>query len=367
MPPAHFPARPLTPAQCSPEGCACSVRLLGLLSYFSGLPSDYRADLIAASSACDLAGPGVWAAGRQRVGPPRREGQLPEPGISSRAAAGLLRRRRRVSGLPRSWTGKGAGERRVGGGGGLASGSLSSAAAASSPSLPNRKELTYVISCEQLSSAQSVFGVVNKSVTFLTASSIPVKDILWKKRKDKVVEKEENLDESIYPPFRERILLNIVTGDLTIFNLSSSDEDEYEFESTSIKDSIKFFLTVFEPLPSPTLNCTLINETVMVQCGIPEVYSSHRDLITYSWYCPLAGCDNGPGSPILYVKKESDLSQEIQCTISNALLNSTSSLVLRTCVPADHSRHRYVLLAVPLLVIVLIVILLGAFQRWRAE
>uniref|UniRef100_A0A9L0JM46 CD58 molecule n=1 Tax=Equus asinus TaxID=9793 RepID=A0A9L0JM46_EQUAS len=135
-----------------------------------------------------------------------------------------------------------------------------------------------VISCEQLSSAQSVFGVVNKSVTFLTASSIPVKDILWKKRKDKVVEKEENLDESIYPPFRERILLNIVTGDLTIFNLSSSDEDEYEFESTSIKDSIKFFLTVF-----------------------------------------------------------------------------------------DHSRHRYVLLAVPLLVIVLIVILLGAFQRWRAE
>ncbi|XP_070343230.1 lymphocyte function-associated antigen 3 isoform X4 [Equus asinus] len=224
-----------------------------------------------------------------------------------------------------------------------------------------------VISCEQLSSAQSVFGVVNKSVTFLTASSIPVKDILWKKRKDKVVEKEENLDESIYPPFRERILLNIVTGDLTIFNLSSSDEDEYEFESTSIKDSIKFFLTVFEPLPSPTLNCTLINETVMVQCGIPEVYSSHRDLITYSWYCPLAGCDNGPGSPILYVKKESDLSQEIQCTISNALLNSTSSLVLRTCVPADHSRHRYVLLAVPLLVIVLIVILLGAFQRWRAE
>lgn len=111
MPPAHFPARPLTPAQCSPEGCACSVRLLGLLSYFSGLPSDYRADLIAASSACDLAGPGVWAAGRQRVGPPRREGQLPEPGISSRAAAGLLRRRRRVSGLPRSWTGKGAGEK----------------------------------------------------------------------------------------------------------------------------------------------------------------------------------------------------------------------------------------------------------------
>uniref|UniRef100_F6XF99 CD58 molecule n=1 Tax=Equus caballus TaxID=9796 RepID=F6XF99_HORSE len=219
-----------------------------------------------------------------------------------------------------------------------------------------------VISCEQLSSAQSVFGVVNKSVTFLTASSTPIKDILWKKGKDKVVEKEENLDESVYPPFRERILLNIVTGDLTIFNLSSSDEDEYEFESTSIKDSIKFSLTVFEPLPSPTLNCTLINETVIVQCGIPEVYSSHRDLITYSWYCPLAGCEDGLIN--MHVKKENDLSQEIQCTISNALLNSTSSLVLRTCVPADHSRHRYVLLAVPLLVIVLIVVFLGGMYTF---
>lgn len=111
--------------------------------------------------------------------------------------------------------------------------------------LTNLFSLLDVISCEQLSSAQSVFGVVNKSVTFLTASSTPIKDILWKKGKDKVVEKEENLDESVYPPFRERILLNIVTGDLTIFNLSSSDEDEYEFESTSIKDSIKFSLTVF--------------------------------------------------------------------------------------------------------------------------
>ncbi|KAF5910947.1 hypothetical protein HPG69_000911 [Diceros bicornis minor] len=191
-----------------------------------------------------------------------------------------------------------------------------------------------VISCDS-----QLYGAVNKNVTFFTASSTPVKDILWKKRKDKIVEKEENFEEKVFQPFTDRIHLNSISGDLTIFNLTSSDEDEYEFESLSVKDSIKFVLMVLEPLPSPTLNCTLANETVRVQCRIPEPYSSHIDLIRYSWNCSSAQCKNGSESSEVCVNKKDALSRTIECVVSNPLFRNASSIVLDTCVPHGKAKE----------------------------
>lgn len=63
-----------------------------------------------------------------------------------------------------------------------------------------------------------------------------------KKRKVKVIEWEENSKSKTFPSFVDRVHLDITSGKLTIFSLTSSDEDEYKIESPSIKNNIKFIL-----------------------------------------------------------------------------------------------------------------------------
>ncbi|XP_049474342.1 lymphocyte function-associated antigen 3 isoform X1 [Panthera uncia] len=204
------------------------------------------------------------------------------------------------------------------------------------------------ISCEP----QPIYGTVNMSVTLYTSGSIPIKEIMWKKKKDKVVEwDEELLKPRAYPPFVDRVHLDITSGNLTIFNLTSSDEEDYEVELSSVTDT-KFTLYVIEPLPFPTLNCTFTAENITVRCRIPETYSSHVNLIKYSWNCFSEQCQNSTNSSEVSIKRESDLSQEIECIISNPLSKQASSLVLATCVP-DNSRHSFVIIAAVLFVVIL--------------
>lgn len=87
-----------------------------------------------------------------------------------------------------------------------------------------------------------------------------------------------------------------------------------------------------EPLPSPTLNCTSTGENITVSCEIPEDYESHQAPIRYSWSCPLAQCNNSPEPTMSFQKKDGFL-QKILCTVSNPLVNKTSSIYLETCVP----------------------------------
>lgn len=63
-----------------------------------------------------------------------------------------------------------------------------------------------------------------------------------KKIKVNVIEWEENSKAKTFPPFVDKVHLDMTSGNLTFFNLASSDEDEYEIEPPSIKDNIKFIL-----------------------------------------------------------------------------------------------------------------------------
>ncbi|XP_006899650.1 PREDICTED: lymphocyte function-associated antigen 3 [Elephantulus edwardii] len=91
-----------------------------------------------------------------------------------------------------------------------------------------------------------VFGVVNKDITLHPSSDTVFKEITWKKGRNKVVEWYEG--SSLYeefPPFKGRVSLNTTTGALTIMNLTLSDEDNYEIESSDLK--AVFFLLVLDP------------------------------------------------------------------------------------------------------------------------
>ncbi|KAK2503277.1 hypothetical protein MC885_009607 [Smutsia gigantea] len=206
------------------------------------------------------------------------------------------------------------------------------------------------ISCE----SQRIFGAMNGSITFNTTSFMPFKEILWKKGKDKIIEWEENSEAKPFPPFIGRVHLNSTSGHLTIFNLKPQDEDEYEIESPSVKDNAKFVLNVIEPLPSPTLNCTVTDENIRVQCIIP-VYGSHVDLIEYSWDCSPAQCINCSSDPYeVCINKEEHLPEKIQCNVSNPLFKRTVSIALATCLPGDNSRHRYGLVAIPITIMMFV-------------
>ncbi|KAK2106759.1 hypothetical protein P7K49_016273 [Saguinus oedipus] len=97
--------------------------------------------------------------------------------------------------------------------------------------------------------------------------------------------------------------LDPVSGDLTVFNLTSSDEGKYEMESPSITGTNTFSLYVLdapslgpmmhlclvqtvlderldiEHLPSPRPTCALTNGSIEVLCRISEHYKSHPELI----------------------------------------------------------------------------------------
>ncbi|XP_021529831.2 lymphocyte function-associated antigen 3 isoform X1 [Aotus nancymaae] len=200
--------------------------------------------------------------------------------------------------------------------------------------------------------SQQVYGIVHEKVTFNIASNVPLKEILWKKQKDKVVE-WENSELRAFSPFVNRIDLDPVSGDLTIFNLTSSDEGKYEMESPNITGTKTFSLYVLEHLPSPGITCALTNGSIEVICQLSEHYNSHPELTEYSWDCPMEQCKHD--STEIYFELKDDLLQTIQCTASNPLANKTSSIVLETCVPnSGHSRNRYILIAAVLGVIITI-------------
>lgn len=193
------------------------------------------------------------------------------------------------------------------------------------------------ISCQSLPR----FGRIGENITLSPSSTVNFTEIIWKKGMNKIIEWNGNTGVIRYPLFKERVHLDIESGDLVIFKLTSLDEDEYEIESVDLTNGLKFNLIVLDPLPSPTLHCNWTNESLSVYCEIPQSYSRHREQLRYKWGSALV--PDPP--PVLHFTKGDDLSQEVQCFVENPESNRTSSMLLSTCVPADNSRHRYALIA----------------------
>ncbi|XP_058158973.1 lymphocyte function-associated antigen 3 isoform X2 [Dasypus novemcinctus] len=215
-----------------------------------------------------------------------------------------------------------------------------------------------LISCDSL----KLFGAVNKNITLRPPSHTPFKEILWKKQKDKVVEWEENLNITYFPPFQDRLHLDTGSGNLTIFNLTSSDEDNYEIESQSVTNNVIYSLYVVETLSPLELNCTLVNESIVVQCGLQRQPNIHPELTKYSWNCPFVNCENNSKTE-MYFMKEDDLSKEVQCIVENPVSKSESSIVLASCAPKSHLRHRLLIIVAAVATVVVILLFAKGVQK----
>nr|1CCZ_A Chain A, PROTEIN (CD58) [Homo sapiens] len=142
--------------------------------------------------------------------------------------------------------------------------------------------------------SQQIYGVVYGNVTFHVPSNVPLKEVLWKKQKDKVAELE-NSEFRAFSSFKNRVYLDTVSGSLTIYNLTSSDEDEYEMESPNITDTMKFFLYVLEMVSKPmiywecsnaTLTCEVLEGTdveLKLYQGKEHLRSLRQKTMSYQW------------------------------------------------------------------------------------
>ncbi|XP_045139653.1 lymphocyte function-associated antigen 3 [Echinops telfairi] len=188
----------------------------------------------------------------------------------------------------------------------------------------------------------TAYGAVGKNVTLSPSlDGKAFRDITWKKQKDKVVEWFGDSQEKDFPPFTGRVVLDRTSGNLTIFNLTASDEDEYEVELSDLRTTVS--LLVFELLPFPILNCTLNEEIIRVQCVIPKHYTSHLGFIQYFWACPSAQCNETVGHELHFNK--SHLPKEVWCTVSNPVSNMSSSMALESCVPKETFRKHWWIIA----------------------
>lgn len=93
-----------------------------------------------------------------------------------------------------------------------------------------------------------------------------------------------------------------------------------------------------EPPPTPSASCFLTEGgNITLTCSIPEGDPKElddSDLIRYLWECPpTIQCHRGSISSEAFVSAESDLSQNVQCIVSNPLFRTSASVSLSTCLP----------------------------------
>lgn len=90
---------------------------------------------------------------------------------------------------------------------------------------------------------------MNGNVTFYVSKFQPSTEIIWKKGKNKVIEWETQSGFEAFQSFKDRVYLDIVSGNLTITRLTKSDEGLYEVEYPGVRNKSEFHLKVMGEYP----------------------------------------------------------------------------------------------------------------------
>ncbi|XP_020858312.1 lymphocyte function-associated antigen 3 isoform X2 [Phascolarctos cinereus] len=171
-----------------------------------------------------------------------------------------------------------------------------------------------------------IFGLMSSNVTLSPLQKMEFKDITWKKGKNKVAERRENVQDSFFGPFEKRGRLD-QSGNFTILNLMASDEGQYEIESLSLTASETLYLYVLEKLLQPDLYCSFDGENITVSCNGSE----DSRFLNYEWLFPGSYVIMSPSKVLL--RNAEDFQQTISCVTRNPVSTNESSLFLKTCVP----------------------------------
>ncbi|XP_067265642.1 protein starmaker-like isoform X1 [Chanodichthys erythropterus] len=168
-------------------------------------------------------------------------------------------------------------------------------------------------------------------------------EILWKHNENKVLEYDgSKVDE--YGSFKDRVVVDFETGELTIRKLNSQDSGQYQADIVinGKVQSSSHTLTVLEVLLEPHVSCEL-DETSDVKKLLCSVES--QTLISYEWSGP--NINGHSGHELAVDKQKENLDSVYTCTVNNRVNSKSTDFTLKDC----HTGREGSVVLVPVLIV----------------
>ncbi|NP_001417797.1 lymphocyte function-associated antigen 3 isoform X1 [Danio rerio] len=176
-------------------------------------------------------------------------------------------------------------------------------------------------------------------------------EILWKHNGDKVVE-YDNRETEEFGSFKDRVVIDFETGQLTIKKLTSQDSGQYQSDITinGKVQSSRHTLTVLDVLPDPRVTCA-VNKTSNLQELLCSV--DYKTQLQYKWSGP--NVIDHPGVKLTISEQQKNSDSVYSCTVKNEVSSKTTDFNLQHCVTGAAARLEVI---IPVLIVILFIFLI---------
>ncbi|KAL7881734.1 hypothetical protein AOLI_G00085820 [Acnodon oligacanthus] len=191
-----------------------------------------------------------------------------------------------------------------------------------------------------------------QNYTFKSSVSGTPEAILWKFKKNKVVEYENN-DQTWYR-FETRAHLDIITGDFTLKQLRKEDSGQYESE-IQVNGKLQYSnheINVMDPVTKPSVTCEKPGEGegIVLRCSLsPPVQAD------FSWSGPNGFTQSGQN---IKISQKPGPNMVYYCTASNEVSRKSTQVNLQDCVK-DGGLSGGAIAIIVVVVVVVVIILVG--------
>ncbi|XP_054643682.1 uncharacterized protein LOC129187904 isoform X3 [Dunckerocampus dactyliophorus] len=142
------------------------------------------------------------------------------------------------------------------------------------------------------------------------------------------------MEESVFSPYKNRIILDRASAELTIKNATYEDSGEYDLQVLINKrvPHFRYRIEVIDKVSKPNISCEMSGTKQATLVCSTE--SKHPRLLEFKW----SSRGNEQTGPNLTITVENDDDEEVyRCDVSNPLTNETASFTAKDCFPA--SKH----------------------------
>ncbi|NXU64457.1 LFA3 protein, partial [Horornis vulcanius] len=172
-----------------------------------------------------------------------------------------------------------------------------------------------------------VVGIVGENFTFPVEIDQRMVEIVWKKNKDKVAEREGENEPTYFGLLGYRSLL-MEHGSLTIVNLEKDDAGTYELQYwDSEKDHYLNFVLVVLDFPDPKISCNTSDSELTLNC-----IAHFQESLNYTW--KLSNDPHSyPGQELSIPLENVDITTKATCIIKFSQTERSSEISLIQCHP----------------------------------
>ncbi|XP_054642120.1 CD48 antigen-like [Dunckerocampus dactyliophorus] len=153
--------------------------------------------------------------------------------------------------------------------------------------------------------------------------------IVWTHGGDDVVIWEWSMEQRVFPPYDNRIILDRASAELTIKNATYEDSGDYDLEVLINKwmPHFRYRIEVIDKVSKPNISCEMSDAKQATLVCSTE--SKHPHLLEFKW----SSRGNEQTAPNLTITVEND--DVYCCEVSNPLTNETASFNAKDCFPDE--------------------------------